>query len=68
MSDTTALLAEIDAYCARHGISEKTFGQKVVRNWKLVPRLRDGKSVTLRTAAVIREHLAKSAASQRAVA
>lgn len=59
MSDTIALLAEIDAYCARHGISEKTFGQRAVRNWKLVPRLRAGASVTLKTAAAIREHLAK---------
>lgn len=41
MTDTAALLAEIEAYCRHHRISEKTFGQRAVRNWKLVPRLRE---------------------------
>ena len=59
MTDTASLLADIEAYCARHRISEKTFGQRAVRNWKLVARLRAGASVTLPTAAAIRAHLAK---------
>lgn len=63
MTDTAALLSEIEAYCARHRISEKTFGQRVVRNWKLVARLREGKSITMHTAAAVREHLAKQEAS-----
>lgn len=48
MSTATKLLAEIEAFCARHGISETTFGRAVARDGHLVRRLRRHKSMTIR--------------------
>lgn len=53
-SATEALLAEIESYCASAGMAETTFGQKAVKNWRLVDSLRSGKGVTLRTADRVR--------------
>lgn len=57
-SATEALLAEIESYCAASGIAETTFGQKSVKNWRLVESLRSGKGVTLRTADRVRAFIA----------
>ena len=49
-----SLLEEIEAFCRRTGIAESTFGRQSVNDGKLCVRLRNGKDVTLETAAKIR--------------
>jgi hypothetical protein len=53
-SSADFLLAEIEAFCRRSGIAESTFGRQAVNDGKLCVRLRNGKDVTLETAAKIR--------------
>ncbi len=52
-----SLLAEIETYCRRTGIAESTFGRQAVNDGKLCVRLRNGKDVTLDTAAKIRSFI-----------
>jgi len=52
-----SLLAEIEAFCRRTGIAESTFGRQSVNDGKLCVRLRNGKDVTLETAAKIRGYI-----------
>jgi hypothetical protein len=52
-------LAEIEAFCRRSGIAESTFGRQSVNDGKLCVRLRNGKDVTLETAAKIRDFIVK---------
>ncbi|HEX2255365.1 MAG TPA: hypothetical protein VHG92_01465, partial [Afifellaceae bacterium] len=49
MHSSNLVIDEILHYCRRHGISEATFGRLAVNDGKLVPRLREGKSITLST-------------------
>ncbi len=49
MIEISALIKQIEAYCARHGIAETTFGKRAVNDGKLVQRLRDGKSIQIDT-------------------
>jgi hypothetical protein len=49
MHPSSLVIDEILQYCRRHGISEATFGRLAVNDGKLVPRLREGKSITLST-------------------
>jgi hypothetical protein len=49
-----SLLEEIETFCRRTGIAESTFGRQAVNDGKLCVRLRNGKDVTLETAAKIR--------------
>jgi hypothetical protein len=49
-----SLLGEIESFCRRWGIAESTFGKQAVNDGKLCVRLRNGKDVTLDTAAKIR--------------
>jgi hypothetical protein len=53
-SSADRLLGEIEAFCRRTGIAESTFGRQAVNDGKLCVRLRNGKDVTLETAAKIR--------------
>ena len=53
-SSADFLLEEIEAFCRRTGIAESTFGRQAVNDGKLCVRLRNGKDVTLETAAKIR--------------
>jgi hypothetical protein len=53
-SSADFLLSEIEAFCRRTGIAESTFGRQSVNDGKLCVRLRNGKDVTLETAAKIR--------------
>jgi hypothetical protein len=53
-----SLLGEIEAFCRRTGIAESTFGRQAVNDGKLCVRLRNGKDVTLETAAKIRGFIA----------
>jgi len=47
--DANALLARIDAYCQAQEISPTAFGLRTVNDGKLVFRLREGKTITLKT-------------------
>ena len=58
-STADSLLAEIEAFCRRSGIAESTFGRQSVNDGKLCLRLRNGKDVTLETAAKIRGFIEK---------
>jgi hypothetical protein len=58
-STADSLLAEIEAFCRRSGIAESTFGRQSVNDGKLCVRLRNGKDVTLETAAKIRGFIGK---------
>ncbi len=43
MNLTSDLLAEIDSFLAESGMAASTFGQRAVRDWRFVERLRDGR-------------------------
>lgn len=48
--DTYATLSQqIDAFTARHGMSDTALGLAAVNDGKIVPRIRAGKNITLRT-------------------
>jgi len=53
-SAADSLLGEIESFCRQTGIAESTFGRQAVNDGKLCVRLRNGKDVTLDTAARIR--------------
>lgn len=53
----TPLLTEIDKFLERSGMAESTLGQKAIREWRVVQRLRDGGDVTTRTAQRLREFM-----------
>ena len=54
-----SLLDEIESFCRQWGIAESTFGKQAVNDGKLCVRLRNGKDVTLETAAKIREFISE---------
>jgi hypothetical protein len=54
-----SLLGEIELFCRLTGIAESTFGRQVVNDGKLCVRLRDGKDVTLDTAARVRRYISE---------
>lgn len=37
---TTSLLAEIEAFVAKHGMAESTFGREALGDWRLLRELR----------------------------
>ena len=48
MNLTSDLLAEIESFLAESGMAASTFGQRAVRDWRFVERLRQGRvTVTL---------------------
>jgi hypothetical protein len=53
------LLGEIETFCRQTGIAESTFGRQAVNDGKLCLRLRNGKDVTLDTAARIRSFISE---------
>jgi hypothetical protein len=48
-SASTSLIRRIERHCRAQSIAETTFGRHAVNDGKLVGRLRNGKSITLRT-------------------
>lgn len=60
--DTIPLLAEIESFLAETGMAATTFGQRTVRDWRLLERLRGGGDVTTRKAEAIRAFMASPAA------
>lgn len=59
-----SLLAEIELFCARHGLSETTFG-RLVRDRHIVRQLRDGRRMWPATVERIRERMAALDAERR---
>lgn len=49
MVEIAELLKQIEAYCAKNEIEETTFGFRAVNDGKFVARIRDGKSITIKT-------------------
>ena len=49
MMEISTLLKKIDVYCQRYGIEETTFGFRAVNDGKFVSRLRNGKTIQLKT-------------------
>lgn len=59
MSTADQLLSEIEQFCARHQMSETTFGRESVRDGHLVRRLRTHKSLTTKRLDQVREFMAE---------
>ena len=66
MNSTQLLLSDVEAFLAETGMEASTLGQKSVRDWKVVRRLREGGSVTLRNADRLREFMEKHRRSRSA--
>jgi hypothetical protein len=49
MPETEAIIREIENYCRQTNTAESTFGRRAVNDGKFMARLREGKSVTLKT-------------------
>lgn len=54
----TDLIAEIDAYCVAHGLSETRFGVIMMRDPRFVSDLRRGRELRRRTEGVLRAKMA----------
>jgi len=57
VDETEQLLRSIEAWCRATGTAESTFGRQAVNDGKLVARLREGKSVTLKTLQRLRAYM-----------
>ena len=58
MDETQKLIAEIDAFLAKSGMAATTFGQRAVRNWRIVEQIKTGSNIGLKTAARLRGYIA----------
>lgn len=54
------LLARIEAHCEQREIALSTFGKEAVNDGKLVSRLRNGRSITVRTLEAIEAKLSEA--------
>lgn len=59
--DSESLVGEITRFCRENEIAESTFGRLVANDGKLVSRLRDGKSITLKTLRKVEDYMAARA-------
>lgn len=59
------LIRRIETHCQGAGISPTTFGRIAVNDGKLIRRLRDGKTVTLKTLDRIEAKLSESERGNR---
>jgi hypothetical protein len=57
MDPRTVLLNEIDAFLAKRGMAETTFGLRAVNDGKFVARLRAKGNITFATAERVREFI-----------
>lgn len=60
MTETSKLIERIEKHCAERGITASTFGFHVVNDGKLIERLKNGKTITLKTLAKIEAALSSS--------
>lgn len=58
MDTYATLIRQIDAFIARHGMTDTAFGLAAVNDGKIVPRIRLGKNITLRTVQRLTEFMA----------
>ena len=63
MNRYATLLKQIDAFNARHGMSDTAFGLAAVNDSKIVPRIRSGKNITFRTFDRLTEFMAQKDAA-----
>src|SRR6266404_828070 len=54
------ILSQISEYCRQADMAESTFGRRAVNDGKLVPRLREGKRITIDTLDRIQAYIAAS--------
>lgn len=66
MSDAQ-LLEQIEAYCARADLSLTTFGRLAIGDGNLVPNLRSGRSLTLKTARKVLDFMSQHSAGSAGV-
>lgn len=64
MNEAEVLIDEIESYCRRTGTAESTFGRHAVNDGKFVSRLREGKSVTLKTLNRVRSYMQDNAPAE----
>jgi hypothetical protein len=57
--ETEQLVREITRFCRSADIAESTFGRLAANDGKLVSRLREGKSITLKTLQKVEEYMAQ---------
>ena len=62
------LINEIDAFCAKHSLSETQFGTLATNDKNLIPDLRAGRDIRLSTARRISEWMAAYRPAQDAAA
>lgn len=55
--DNLTLISRIEAYCSKHGVKHSMFGRRAVNDGKLLPRLKDGRTITLNSLALIERQL-----------
>jgi hypothetical protein len=55
--DTSALIARIERYCAKHDLKETMFGFRAANDGKLMSRLRAGRTITVATLDLIEAQL-----------
>lgn len=48
----------IDAFCQRHSMAESTFGRLAMRDGSFVPRIRSGRSPTMRIVYMVEKFMA----------
>ncbi|MBI3992008.1 MAG: hypothetical protein HY342_01945 [Candidatus Lambdaproteobacteria bacterium] len=58
MDGTQQFIGEIEAFCARQGMAESTFGFRAANDGKFVSRLRNGRRVTTATVDKVRAFIA----------
>ena len=61
--NTEQLISDIVRYCRSQQIAESTFGRLVANDGKFVSRLREGKSITLRTLKKVEDYMAERSPS-----
>ena len=66
MTNHTPLLQEIDRFIAATGMGESYFGKKAIGNSELVSRLRQGKSVLVKTDEAVRRFIRENGPSSDA--
>ena len=62
--DHGQFLADVERFLAEHGIAPTTFGTKVMNNPAFINHLRDGRSVTLKTAKKVYDYIRLTSAQK----
>ena len=65
MNANQQLLAEIDTFLVMSGMAATTFGKRAANNSQVVERMREGGSITLKTADRIRRFIRDNVPDER---